>query len=149
MAKNIPSRRDSLNRIPPPESCIVSGRLVEIDYKNGRFRLLVNQGSYLSGRICAESLKVKALRPLLGKQITVEGMVHFKANGQAILIEVRRISRRLEKDGVFEEIPSAKTQQPDDPLSDRAEHASNFDPIELAGAWPGNEPVEELLDQLD
>lgn len=52
------------------------------------------------------------IAPLWGKQITVEGMVHFKANGQAKLIKARRISSRLEKDGVFEEMPSAEVQEP-------------------------------------
>lgn len=102
-----------------------------------------------SGRICAESLKVEARRFLWGKQVTVEGMVHFRPNGQARLIEVRRISRRLVKDGAFEVIPSVETQQPHDLLSDKAEHARNLDPIELAGAWSGKEPIEELLDQFD
>ena len=138
-----------MNKIPTPESYIVSGRLVEIDYNSGRFRLLMNQGSSLSGKICAESLNVEALRPLWGKQITVEGMVHFKANGQARLVEVRRISRRLEKDGVFEETPSVEVQQPHDLFSDRTEQVRNFDPIGLSGAWPGDEPIEELLEQLD
>ena len=138
-----------MNRIPPPESCIVSGRLEAVNYRKGRFRLVVKRDSYLSGRLCAESLNMEALRPLWGKRVTVEGMVHFRANGQARLIEVRRISHRLVKDGVFEEMPSVEVQQPHDLFSDRAEHARNFDPIELAGAWPGQEPIEELLDQLD
>ena len=29
------------------------------------------------------------------------------------------------------------------------EEAKLFDPIQLAGAWPGDEPIEELLAQLD
>ena len=138
-----------MNKIPTPESYIVTGRLVKIDYNSGRFRLLMNQGSSLSGKICDESLNVEALRPLWGKQITVQGMVHFKANGQARLIEVRRISSRLEKDGVFEEMPSVEIQQPHDLFSDRIELVRNFDPIQLSGAWPGNEPIKELLKQLD
>ncbi|MDE3000918.1 MAG: hypothetical protein OXU79_17725 [Gemmatimonadota bacterium] len=29
------------------------------------------------------------------------------------------------------------------------EEAKLFDPIQLAGAWPGDEPIEQLLAQLD
>ena len=29
------------------------------------------------------------------------------------------------------------------------EEAMEFDPIQLAGAWPGDEPIEQLLAQLD
>ena len=141
--------RDRLNDAPDPESFIVSGRLERINYSNGQFRLLVNQDSYLPGRLCAESLSVEALRPLWGKQITVEGTVHFKSNGQARSIEARRISSRLEKDGVFEEMPSVKVQEPNILFPDRMDQAQTFDPIELAGAWPGDEPIEDLLEQLD
>ena len=109
----------------------------------------MNQGSSLSGRVCAESLNVEVLRPLWGKQITVEGMVHYKANGQARLIEVRRFSSRLEKDGVFEKMPSVEVQQSHDLFSNRIEQVWDFDPIGLSGAWPGDEHIEELLKQLD
>lgn len=141
--------RDRLNDIPTPEARIVSGRLEEISFEKGAFRLLVNQKLYLSGRICNESLDVEALRPLWGKPITIEGMVHFKTNGEARLIEARRIGKRLETDGVFEEMPSVEVQHPFDLFSDKIEQVRDFDPIELSGAWPGDEPIEELLDQLD
>ena len=141
--------RDRLNDAPDPESYIVSGRLEGINYSNGRFQLLVNQDSCLQGRLCAESLSVEALRPLWGKQITVEGTVHFKSNGQARLIEARCIGSRLEKDGVFAEMPSVKVQEPNVLFPDRTDQAQSFDPAKLAGAWPGDEPIEDLLDQLD
>ena len=141
--------RDRLNDAPVPESFIVSGRLEDINYSNGRFQLLVSQDSYLPGRLRAESLSVEALRPLWGKQITVEGTVHFRSNGQVRLIAVHRIGSRLEKDSVFEEMPSVKFQEPDILFPDSMDQVRAFDPIELAGAWPGDEPIEDLLDQLD
>ena len=137
-----------LNAIPAPRSFIVSGRLDEIKHDNGRFRLLVSEKSALFGRLDA-SLSVEALRPLWGKQTTVEGMVHFKSNGQPRLIEARRISGRLEKDVVFEEMPSIEAQKSHDLLQGQPKQVGAFDPIELAGAWPGDEPIEDLLAQLD
>ena len=137
-----------LNAIPAPRSFIVSGRLDEIKHDNGRFRLLVSEKSALFGRLDA-SLSVEALRPLWGKQTTVEGMVHFKSNGQPRLIEARRISGRLEKDVVFEEMPSIEAQKSHDLLQGQRKQVGAFDPIELAGAWPGDEPIEDLLAQLD
>ena len=64
--------KERLNNIPTPKSFIVSGRLDEIKHGNGRFRLLVSEKSALFGRLDA-SLSVEALRPLWGKQTTVEG----------------------------------------------------------------------------
>ena len=141
--------KERLNDIPAPRSFIVSGRLDEIKHGNGRFRLLVSQKSALFGRLDAASLSVEALRPLWGKQTTVEGMVHFKANGQPRLIEARRIGGRLEGDSVFEEMPSVEVQKSHDRFPAQRKQVGAFDPIGLAGAWPGDEPIEDLLAQLD
>ena len=89
------------------------------------------------------------MRPLWGKNTTVEGIVHFKANGESRLIEARRISERLAGDGVFEEVPSIEIGEPGELFSVPRRTGRAFDPIELAGAWPGDEPLEYLLAQLD
>lgn len=141
--------KERLNDIPAPRSFIVSGTLDEIKHGNGRFRLLVNQNSALFGRVDTTSLSIETLRPLWGKQTTVEGMVHFKANGEPRLIEARRISMQLEGDRVFEEMPSAEIKKSQNLFPVQHKEIGAFDPIELAGAWPGDEPLEELLEQLD
>ena len=141
--------KERLNDIPAPRSFVVSGRLDEIKHGNGRFRLLVSRKSTLFGRLDAASLSVEALRSLWGRQATVEGMVHFKANGEPRFIEARRISSQLEGDSVFEEMPSVEIQKSHDLFPVQRKQAGAFDPIELAGAWPGDEPIEDLLAQLD
>ena len=141
--------KDRLDDIPVPRSFVVTGRLDEIKHGNGRFRLLVDRKSTLLGRLDAASLSVEALRSLWGKQTTVEGMVHFKANGQPRFIEARRIGGRLKGDRVFEAMPYTEPQRPADLFPVRRELVGTFDPIDLVGAWPGDEPLEELLTQLD
>ena len=128
-----------LTEIQAPRPFVVSGRLDKIEHGTGSFRLLVNGKSNLLGRLNSESLSPETLRPLWGKHTTIEGMVHFKANGQPRLIEARRIGDRVEGDEIFEEMPSAGSTKP----------AGSFDPADLAGAWPGDEPIEDLLAQLD
>ena len=140
--------KERLDHIQAPRSFIVSGRLEEINHGNGRFRLVVDNRSVLFGQLDA-SLDVEALRSLWGKQTTIEGMVHFKSDGQPRIIEARRISARLEQDVVFEEMPSIEPQKTPNMFSAQRKQAGTFDPIELAGAWPGDEPVEDLLAQLD
>ena len=141
--------RERLDRIPVPRSFVVNGRLDEIKHGSGRFRLLMNRGTALFGRLDTSSLSVEVLRPLWGKQTTLAGMVHFKANGQPRWIEAQRISSRLEGDNVFEEVPSAGEPDPQKTSSVRRVRTGNFDPMVLAGAWPGDEPTEALLAQLD
>lgn len=141
--------RDRLSDIPEPRSFIVSGRLDEIKHGNGRFRLVVGQGAALFGRVNPTSLDVEALRPLWGMHTTVEGIVHFKVNGQPRLIEARRISSRQRGDNVFEEMPTVDVEDSPDLFPVPRKEANAFDPIQLAGAWPGDEPIEQLLAQLD
>ena len=141
--------RDRLSDIPEPRSFIVSGRLDEIKHGNGRFRLVVGQRAALFGRIDTTSLDVEALRPMWGKHTTVEGIVHFKVNGQPRLIEARRISDHQGGDNVFEEMPTVEVEDSHGLFPVPRKEVSAFDPIELAGAWPGDEPIEHLLAQLD
>ena len=141
--------QDQLKRIPKPRAFIVSGRLDEITHGNGRFCLVTGQRMRLFGRLDPNSLDIEALRPLWGKQTTVEGIVHFKANGQPRFIEARRIGGQLEGDSVFEEMPLVETQESRGLYPVQREQVGAFDPIELAGAWPSDEPIEDLLAELD
>ena len=132
-----------------PRACVVSGKLDEIKHGSGRFRLSMNPGVALFGQLDSSSLSVEALRPLWGRLATVEGMVHFKSNGQPRLIEARRISSRLDEDSIFEELPRRAVQESPTLSQGPQGQAGKFDPIELAGAWPGEESMEDLLAQLD
>lgn len=138
-----------LRNLPAPRAHIVSGRLGQVGHDGRHFRLLVNQDSTLLGQLDREALSVEDLRPLWGKQTVVEGMVHFKANGQPRLIEARRISPRTKGGDIFEEMPLAEIREPRGSAEVRDRHIRSFDPIELGGAWPGDESIEELLADLD
>jgi hypothetical protein len=137
---------ERLKSLPAPKACIVSGRLDEIGQGGGRFRLLLGQDSYLLGKLDSDSLDTAAL---WGKPTTVEGIVHFKANGQPRLIEARRMSGCAEGDNVFGEMPSAEQTGQQRLGMAQDGRVRSIDPMVLAGAWPGDEPIDELLAQLD
>ena len=129
---------------------VVSGRLDEIKYGgSGGFRLWLPQGRYLPGRLHPDFLDIEVLRPLWGRRITVEGMVHFKADGLPRFIQARRLSRFADSDVCFEEIPAIDCPRSEGltPAQERQARSSNF--MELWGSWPGDEPIDELLAQLD
>lgn len=159
-ASACPQIEQRLQLIPSPRAFVVSGRLDEIGHGLGRFRLLMGRAA-LPGRLNRSHLDVELLRPLWGKLATVQGIVHFKSNGKPRLIEARRISARAGGDAIFETMPEAKTDRggPGDVASeaDRLRSASiapatpmrRVDPMVLWGAWPGDEPIEELLAALD
>ena len=128
----------------------MSGRLDQIKYGGGRFRLLLGRNDHLLGKLHPDLLDTEVLHPLWGNPTTVEGLVHFKANGQARWIEARRMGDRAEGDRVFEEIPSAEGEEALAPVTVQHKRpVRSTDPMLLAGAWPGDEPIDELLAQLD
>ena len=151
--------RENLRRGPAARGWIVSGRLDLIEHAAGQFRLLIGDGS-LQGRLDRAHLDVERLRRLWGKHVTVQGIVHFRSDGRPRLIEARRIVPRAERDGIFEILPTAEidgslTGEPpesDGCASDSKSPApprQQIDPMSLWGTWPGDEPIEELLAELD
>lgn len=154
-----PMIRDRLHLIPNPGAFVVSGRLDLIGHGTGRFRLLMGD-SFLPGRLDRNRLDVELLRPLWGMPATVQGIVHFKSDGRPRLIEAHRISARTEGDRMFETMPRARVQgrgraglkevrqgRSGSALSEPS--SRHMDPMALWGAWPGDEPIEELLAALD
>ena len=140
-------RRDS---IPASRAVVASGRLDEIGHGTGRFQLLMHEDGSLRGQLHRSSLDVGLLKPLRGNLATVQGIVHFKPGGQPRLIEAYRISVRVPGDATFERLPEADTiRQEDSMAGTSAEAIRQVDPMVLWGAWPGDEPIDELLAQLD
>ena len=140
--------RERASRIPDPKAVVVTGVLDEIKHGAGRFRLILGDGSQILGRVGSDSL-VESLRSHWGKPATVAGRVHFKANGQPRLIEARRISARTGGDSVFCELPAAEPRLALDHSIPRRSRRRGFGVAGLAGRWPGDETIEELMDQLD
>ena len=140
---------ERLNGIPSPRAFIVSGQLDRIEHDAAKFRLIVDRNSPLPGRLVGEALDVEFLRSLWGGQATVEGMVHFKHNGQPRLIEARRVRGYMEGDSVFREMPSVEIPTRRALTPDEARRGRAADFMKLWGTWPGDEPFEELFAQLD
>lgn len=137
---------------PEPMAFIVHGKLDEIRHSGGRFRLLMDDGVSLLGRLHVEFLSGESLRPLWGHPATIEGMVHFKLNGQPRFIEARKISAPADGDEIFSSLPTTTTclqQESLFPELTKKNKDRHGDPMALWGAWPGDEPMEELMALLD
>ena len=128
---------------------IISGRLEEIKHDSSRFFLELGDGRKIFGHLQSDQLDVEALHPLWGKRVTIQGLVHFKANGQPRLIEAYRLRPYQDRDTVFEELPSTEMSKSRGLTQRQKKQARSFNVLSLCGTWPGNEPVEELLAQLD
>lgn len=138
-----------LNEIPSPRTSIVTGRLDAIKHEGGRFQIVIGEGARLPGRLDPGVLDKEALRPLWGREATVMGTVRFRPNGRPQFIEARRITAQDAGDEVFAELPDTERVQ-SGKLFPRPQSSEEFaSPRDLAGAWPGDETVEELLAELD
>ena len=138
-----------LNEIPAPRSSIVTGRLDAIKHEGGRFQIVLGEGARLPGRLDPGTLDKEALRPLWGKQATIMGTVRYKPTGRPQFIEARRITAQDAGDPVFAEAPDAEPAQSRKLFPRSASSEEYARPRDLAGAWPGDETVEELLAELD
>ncbi len=147
-----------LERIPAPQVSILSGRLDVISHERGRFQIVLDHGARLPGRIEAESVDREALRTLWGKQATLTGTVQFRSDGRPRFVEAHRLGPRVEGDNIFAELPHG--ERPDTKETVGLRPALTLlprppaprgvaRPRDLRDTWPGSEPVEELLAQLD
>ncbi|MDQ8184085.1 hypothetical protein [Pelagicoccus sp. SDUM812002] len=137
-------------KLPEPRAFIVSGRLDHIQYSDRQFLLVLTAGQKLRGSIHQEFLSEESLRPLWGKPVTIEGLVHFKANGTPRFIEARKLSVQTSQDSIFDEMPRisvGETAEFFPELSTKSKKRA--DPMVLWNTWPGDESIDELMAQLD
>lgn len=135
--------------IPRPRAFVVSGRLEAIQHEAARFRIVLDSGQQLLGRLESERLEAEVLRPLWGKPTTVDGIVHFKINGEPRLIEARKIGASTGGDRAFAALPTATAATNAGLFRELSAPAVSSDPKQLWGAWPGNEPIDDLMAELD
>lgn len=136
-----------LEQLPSPQAYVVTGRLDRIQHAHGRFSMQLKDGRSLPGQLDLEEVGVETLRPLWGRDATVTGMVHFRSNGTPRTIVARHLMPYNEADDIFESLPRSVAPGAIAPEVD--EHSGEFDWDSIRGAWPGDETIEELLDQLD
>ena len=125
------------------------GRLDAIEHESGKFELVLDQGGGLTGRLKPDALDSQVLSALQGQQVTVMGTVRFAPAGQLQFVEARGMTARVSGDDVFDELPSADAGKPWGALPGPSRSDDSARPRDLVGAWPGDEPVEELLALLD
>ncbi len=150
-----------LNVAPAPRACIVTGRLDEIGHSKRWFRLRLTDGSSIKGHMANPDLRRELVRTYWGKPTTVQGTVHFRADGNPRIMEARTMSPRHEGDAIFEEAPGPLPLEevpdsvgasggPKVRLSRAlSENARRFDWDRVWDSWPGDEPIEDLLAMLD
>jgi hypothetical protein len=134
-------------RIPEPRVFIVSGQLDAIQHSRKRFQLVLPDGQIVPGRIDEEFVSAEELRDFWGKGVTVKGLVYFRPSGRIQTLDAQQIKSKETGDEVFAEIPMVQSEA--EFLVSAAQASERKDWLsQIWGKWPGDEPVEKLLEEL-
>ena len=82
------------------------------------------------------------------REVSVTGMVHFHADGTPREIVARHLTPHTEADDIFDPLPPSAAPGASLMSPEFEKQAREFDWDRIRGAWPGDETIEELLDQL-
>ena len=132
---NIEARR---RQIPSPEKHTITGKIDEIRHSKRQFVIQRSLSKRLIGNLPPDRLDQELLRDLWGKDATVSGLVQFKPNGQPRYIEASQILLLDESQTPFVNWPESQPKK-------RIAEVSAFDPKELVGSWPDDEPLDQLI----
>lgn len=128
---------------PRPQAARVAGTLDTVSASRPDVVLTLKDGTRVPGRM--EEHDLEALRSLLGREVVVSGMAHYRPSGRLLLVDVEALDMARAEDRVFQRAPVARKQkvvaEPTGP-SDTSGVSAFF------GTWPGGETDAELLEAL-
>lgn len=128
---------------PRPQAARVAGFLDTVSVSRPDVVRKLTDGTGIPGRL--EAHDVEALRSLLGKEVVVSGMAHYRPSGRLLLLDVEDLRLARPEDRVFRAAPTARKRKvaiAPGPQEESSGVPSFFD------TWPGDESDEELLAAL-
>ena len=134
--------------IPPDfQSVIISGKLDLIEYSTRSYKLRLTAGLVLQGSIDESLLDPEQLRTFGGKKVTIKGTLFFRPSGAPRHIEAQVIRPYAEQDSLFTTLPDKENIA--GMVSELRRNYKGASVLnEMWGQWPGDEPIEQLLELL-
>ncbi len=124
-----------------PRAIRLAGRLETIRHSDCRFTLILANGTKVAGT--AKDLGPEKLQAGFGHEVIVSGTADFRPSGRLLRITAEEVEPASEKDlQIFAAIPRPLKAA----ASERPTAGGGF--AALLGKWPGDEPTEQLLEQL-
>ena len=128
---------------PRPQAARVAGTLDTVSASRSDVVLTLKDGTRVPGRM--EEHNLEALRSLLGKEVVVSGMAHYRPSGRLLLVDVEALDVARAEDRVFQKAPVARKQK----VVIEPTGASDTSGVSaFFGTWPGEETDAELLEAL-
>lgn len=124
--------------IPKPSKQIVTGLIEELKYSKYRVKIQTEEGILIS--FLSEKISPEEISKFWGKEITVTGTLHYGLKGTRSF-EIERLGEP-EDVSIFKRLPTKQYV-----LIEGRKKMKN--PLEkIKGKWPGDESIDELLDEL-
>jgi len=134
-------------RTPPPIKALITGQLDLMQYSKELIKVDTKAGNVRA--ILSGELTFEEVGKFFGKEVTLEGIAHFKPSKKVSSIEVEKIHSATAQDQWFSAQPTAITEQINfaDLSKEQEYHGTALDNV--IGQWPGDESIEELLALLN
>ncbi|MDP1920253.1 MAG: hypothetical protein Q8L14_28670 [Myxococcales bacterium] len=120
----------------------LAGRLDTISYSDCRFTLVLQNGARIAGT--ARDLGADALHSHFGKNVVVTGTADFRPSGRLLRLNAEDVDPATKNEmQIFTSVPRPLLGPP---VVEREAVKGGL--AAIAGRWPGEESIEELLLQL-
>ncbi len=132
---------------PPRSRAQISGTLDLMQYSKDLIQVKTKQGDIHA--LLTGGIQFGDISQYFGQKVTLQGIANFKPSGKVSAIEVDSVRPATEEDEWFTKEPSPIKEQLDlkELRTEQKYKGTKLDNI--TGKWPGDEPIEELLEMLD
>ena len=132
---------------PESQAVLVSGYFNVIEHSERKFTLTLENKQTVHGKIDEGLINVEEMRRMWGKKVTIKGTVHYLASGKPRMLEAHHIQARQVGDEILASLPMP-VHEPQLSFLPKSGTSSKGIVHEIWGKWPGDESIEELLEEL-
>jgi hypothetical protein len=131
--------------IPAPRNVIINGQLDEMKFSKGKLGVLTEKG--FVHVFTNDDGMLHRLIDYLGKEVTMNGMAHYRPNGRLSFVEIQDFRQPGEGDRFFSRPPEVLTARQQ--VLFQVKEGKELNPLNsIIGKWPGDETDEEFAELL-
>jgi hypothetical protein len=133
-------------RFPEPKDIIINGIVDELKYSKSRVAINTKEG--IVNAVFSDDFDTDEIARYWGKNLTIRGRSHYQPSGKLSFVFIEQIFEPTQNDTYFSKRPSKETvEQQIIKQHKNFKHKNHLS--EIIGEWPGNETIEEILNDLD
>jgi hypothetical protein len=152
--KTVTFNYESINKIktieehtPQSIRAKISGKLDVMKHTRAQLEIISGQSRIQAS--LGENLNIERITEYFGKNITATGIASYKPSRQIKSFEIQSLSLADQKDVFFEKPPVMLFEEMEVQRYIKEQKYKGTDFSKIIGKWPGEESIDELLQQLD